>query len=48
MHQNDQNILQIESEINIKKKQYKQYLKGKKLFLMEILKNGRDARNEGL
>jgi hypothetical protein len=48
MLSNDKNIVMIENEINGKKKEYKQYLKGKKLFLLEILKNGRDSRTEGL
>ena len=45
---NDRNILETEKEINKKKKEYKNYLKGKKIFLLENLKIGKDCRSEGI
>ncbi|KAL4447117.1 hypothetical protein ABPG74_013969 [Tetrahymena malaccensis] len=48
MKDNDKQIILIEDNINQKKKELKSLQKGKKLFLLELLKNGKDARGEGL
>jgi hypothetical protein len=45
---NDKNIGETEKEINKKKKEFKSFIKGKKIFLFENLKIGKDCRSEGI
>ncbi|KAL4482786.1 hypothetical protein ABPG72_022346 [Tetrahymena utriculariae] len=47
-HYNSEIIQSIEDQINQKRKDFKQLTKAKRTFLYEILKYGKDSRNEGL